>query len=186
MMNPEWSLNQMFIRINPNNVSETLDYIKSVYKKFEPDYPASIDFFDDTVMRVNYSSVNIFIQIAGYFTILAIIISCLGLLGLAAFITEQRKNEIGIRKVLGSHVTGIVLLLSKDFLKWVLISNIFAWPLAWYIMNSWLQNFAYRAEVTIWTFIIAAAIVFITALFTIGFQTVKAALSNPVNCIRYE
>ena len=120
------------------------------------------------------------------FTLFAIIISCLGLFGLASFLTEQRTNEIGIRKVLGASESGIVYLLSKQFTKWVLIANIFAWPAAYFVMNQWLRSFAYRINIGIWVFLLSGMLAAGIALFTVSFQALKAARANPIDSLRYE
>ena len=124
--------------------------------------------------------------IFGSFSILAIIIACLGLFGLISFATEQRTKEIGIRKVLGASVQGIVGLLITKFIKWVLMADIIAWPLAYFFMNNWLKNFAYRTDMSIWIFIISGLTALAIALLTISYQTIKAATSNPVDSLRYE
>ena len=120
------------------------------------------------------------------FTWIAIFISCLGLLSLAAFISEQRTKEIGIRKVLGASVSNIIFTLSKDFIKCIIAANIIAIPVGYYIMNKWLQNFAYRTEMDWWIFASAAVLALLTALITVSFQTVKAAMANPVDSLRNE
>ena len=120
------------------------------------------------------------------FSMLAIFIACLGLLGLAAFTTDQRTKEIGVRKILGASIPGIVLLLSKDFAKLVVIANILAWPLAYFLMNNWLQNFAYKIEISTWTFILSGAGALLIAVITVSYQAVKAAMTNPVNSLKYE
>jgi putative ABC transport system permease protein len=120
------------------------------------------------------------------FTLLAIFIACLGLFGLAAFSAEQRTKEIGIRKVLGSSVLSIMLLLSKDFAKWVLIANLIAWPLVWYGSRYWLQNFAYRASVGPSVYLLSGLIALVVALVTVSFQAFKAASTDPVKSLRYE
>ncbi|MDB5146131.1 MAG: transporter permease, partial [Mucilaginibacter sp.] len=120
------------------------------------------------------------------FAILAIFISCLGLLGLASYSTLQRTREIGIRKVLGALVPGIVNLLSLDFLKLILISRIIAMPVGWYFMNQWLKDFAYRIDIQWWVFVLAGILAIIVAVATISFQAIKAALSNPVKSLRSE
>jgi putative ABC transport system permease protein len=117
---------------------------------------------------------------------LAIFISCLGLFGLAFYLTEQRTKEIGIRKVLGASVPKIVTMLSKEFTKWVLIANIIAWPVAYYFMDKWLQNFAYRTGLKIGTFLLSGTLAFMIALLTVSYQTIKAASANPVDSLRYE
>ena len=113
-------------------------------------------------------------------------IACLGLFGLATFAAERRIKEIGIRKVLGASVPNLVKLLSSDFVKLVLIANVIAWPTAYFAMNSWLEEFAYRIDINVGVFIIAGSIAFLLALFTVSFQAVKAALSNPVEALKYE
>ena len=120
------------------------------------------------------------------FTILAFIIACLGLLGLVIFITIQRKKEIGVRKVLGATVMSITLLVSKDFGKLVVISTIIAVPVAWFLMNKWLQNFAYRIELRWWMFLLSGCIAILIALITVSFQAIKAAVANPVESLRSE
>ena len=113
-------------------------------------------------------------------------IACLGLLGLTIFTVERRIKEIGIRKVLGASISTIVFLISKEFLKWVLIANLIAWPIAYYFMNKWLENFAYRAEMNVWIFFLSAFIALLIALLTVSSQTIKAATANPVKSLRYE
>ena len=117
---------------------------------------------------------------------LAILISCLGLFGLAYFTIERRFKEIGVRKALGASVPGIVMLVSKDFTKWVLLANVVAWPAAWFALNKWLQNFTYRIEVGVSAFIIASIIALIVALITISWQAIRVAVANPVAALRYE
>jgi putative ABC transport system permease protein len=117
---------------------------------------------------------------------LAIIIAGLGLFGLSAFVAEQRTKEIGIRKALGASMAGIVVMLSRQFTKWVLVGNIIAWPLAFYFMSKWLQKFAYRAGISIWTFILTSAVVFVVALLTVSYQTIRAASADPVKSLKYE
>jgi putative ABC transport system permease protein len=120
------------------------------------------------------------------FSLLAIFIASLGLFGLAAFVAEQRTKEIGIRKVLGATESGIVFLLSKQFVKWVVLSNLFAWPIAYYFMQKWLQRFAYQTSISTWYFLFAFIVVLFVALLTVCYQTVKAARSNPVELLRHE
>ena len=117
---------------------------------------------------------------------LAIFIACLGLLGLASFTVNQRTKEIGVRKVLGATTSRILFLLNKDFIFRVLVANIIAWPLAYYAMSKWLQNFAYRIEFNIWMFLASAGVALLIALFTVSYQTIRAAHSNPVDSLRYE
>ena len=121
-----------------------------------------------------------------YGTFLAVFIACLGLFGLASFTAEKRTKEIGIRKVLGASVSGIVLLLTKEFTKWVILANLIAWPIAYFVMSRWLQNFAYHINIGIGTFLLSAALALVIALITVSFQAVKTAASNPADSLRYE
>ncbi len=175
----------ILFKIRSKNIPDTLAYIERICKKFEPYYPVEYHFVDeayDTLYRNERRLGNIF----KYFALLAISISCLGLFGLASFVAEQRTKEIGIRKALGAPVGGIVLLLSKEFTKWVLLANIIAWPIAYYAMAKWLENFAYRMDIRLWIFVISGALAFIIAIITVIFQAAKAALANPVDALRYE
>jgi putative ABC transport system permease protein len=125
-------------------------------------------------------------QIFISFTLMAIFISCLGLFGLASFTADQRTKEIGIRKVLGASVSNVVVLLSRDFTKWVILANVVAWPVAYLIMNKWLQNFAYRISLAVWIFVLSGVIALLIALFTVSTKALKAAVADPVDSLRYE
>jgi putative ABC transport system permease protein len=117
---------------------------------------------------------------------LAILISCLGLFGLSAYSAEVRTKEIGVRKVVGATVSNIVVLLTKEFTKWILISAVIAWPLAYFAMNNWLQNFAYRINIDVWAFILSGIVTIGVALLTVSYQSIKAAIANPIDSLRYE
>jgi len=173
------------IRIRPNDISKTLSFIETQWKKFVPGKPFEFFFLDEDFDKL-YQSEQKTGQIFTAFSVLAIFIACLGLFGLTAFTVERRIKEIGIRKVLGASISTIVFLISKEFLKWVLIANLIAWPVAYYFMNNWLENFAYRTEITFWVFIFSGVIALIIALFTVSSQTIKAATANPVKSLRYE
>jgi putative ABC transport system permease protein len=121
-----------------------------------------------------------------YFSFLAILIASLGLFGLASFSAAQRTKEIGIRKVLGATVADITLILSREFVMLVIVSNVFAWPIAYYVMNKWLQSFAYRVDFSWWVFVLAGLIALAVALMTVSWQAIRAALANPVESLRYE
>jgi putative ABC transport system permease protein len=120
------------------------------------------------------------------FSCLAILIACLGIFGLASFTAEKRTKEIGIRKVLGASVSGIIMNLSKEFTKWVVLANVIAWPIAYYFMNNWLHNFAYRINLNIWIFILSGLAALAIALLTVSYQSIKAATADPVDSLRYE
>jgi putative ABC transport system permease protein len=179
-----WRLN-LIVRINPDNIPGTISHLKRVFEKFAPSFPFEYHFMNeefDLLYRSEYRMRELF----QYFAILAIFISCLGLLGLASFMAEQRTKEIGIRKVLGAPVSRIILLLSADFTKWVLAANIIAWPLAYFAISKWLENFAYRTSLNMSIFILSGVLALATALLTVSYQTLKAALANPVESLRYE
>jgi putative ABC transport system permease protein len=173
------------LRISANNPGETLAYIKSTWHKFAGKENIFFGFLDQDLAHLYDTEARTGI-IAGIFSFLAIFIACLGLFGLAAFVTEQRTKEIGIRKALGASIPEIVVLLSKQFTKWVLIANIIAWPLAYYIMNKWLENFAYRMEISYWVFILSGFSALVIALITISVHAVKAARVNPIKSLKYE
>jgi putative ABC transport system permease protein len=122
----------------------------------------------------------------GLFAALAIVISCLGILGMAIFSTQKRTKEIGIRKVIGASIQNILVMLTKHYTLWVLFANIFAWPIGWYAMNRWLQNFTYRIEMNWWMFALASGSALLIALLTVSWQAVRAARANPVESLRYE
>ena len=159
--------------------------IKKVYKKYVPYLPLEYYFLEDFRME-RYADDLRWKQILTYTSLVAILIACLGLFGLATFVTEQRTEEIGIRKVLGAGVTSIVALLSKDFLKLVLIGILIACPVAYYFGNQWLQDFAYRVEINAWVFVFAGVIAMVVALGTVAYQALKTALTNPANTLKTE
>jgi putative ABC transport system permease protein len=176
----------MYIRLkNQVNVERAVDKIQTVVKTNNPGYPFDYIFVDDEFDK-QFKSEMLIGKLSRIFALLAIIITCLGLFGLAAYTAERRTKEIGVRKVLGASVTGIAGLLSKDFLKLVILSSLISFPVAWWLMHNWLQNYAYRIEISWWIFIVAAALAIIIALFTISFQAIKAALANPVKSLRTE
>jgi len=181
----DWGFNQLSVKINGSNAAETVAFIKSIWDKNFPDRPFEYQFLDDHFNDV-YKADNQASKIVGILAGLAIMISCLGLFGLASYSAEQRVKEIGVRKVLGASVQNIVLLLSGNFVKLVLIANLLAWPLAWYAMHKWLEGFAYRINIRLDVFMYTALLSICIALFTISFQSIKAALGNPVKSLRSE
>jgi putative ABC transport system permease protein len=173
------------VKIKAGNIPGTIQYLEEVTKKFAPDFPFEYHFLDEDFEKMYRSEIRMG-ELFFYFAMLAILISCLGLFALAAFAAEQRTKEIGIRKVVGASVSGLFILLSKEFSKWVLFANIFAWPIAYYFMDKWLQNFAYRINIGIWTFLLAGALALVIALVTVSYQTIRSAFANPVESLRYE
>ena len=179
------SLRSFSIRIASDNIVHTMSLLEKKWNEFEPNKPFNYLFLDDA-FDSQYRGEEKFRNITLYFSLLAIFIGCLGLFGLASFTAEQRTKEIGIRKVLGATNLNIVYLISKEYTWLVLLANIIAWPVAYYAMNRWLQNFAYRINIGLWTFLLAGALAFVIALLTVSFQAIKAALANPVDSLRYE
>jgi len=173
------------IKISSADVSKTLSAIKGIYDKFFPGNLFDYVFLDDRFNR-QYKNEQLFGKVFGLFACFAIFIACLGLFGLSLFATMQRTKEIGVRKVLGASVSNILLLLSRDFLKLIMVANIIAFPVAWWIMHNWLQDFAYRTNLSWWIFLSAAIIALIIAIVTIGLQTIKASMANPVKSLRTE
>jgi hypothetical protein len=173
------------VKISANNVPSQIEYIKSTFAEVFPGYIIDVEFYDDFLNQMYEAEERIFTIIQS-FTTLAIIISCLGLFGLMSFIAVQKTKEIGIRKVLGASVLNILSNLSKQFSKVIVISNIIAWPLAYYVMTRWLENFAYRTDISIIIYVVSGLLGLVIAIISISFQAVKAALANPVNAIKYE
>ncbi len=177
--------NTFFIRMKHGNFTTTVESIKKIYNSFKPDIPLDFHFLDDDFDKL-YRTEQRMGKIFGYFSFLTIIISCLGLIGLSLFMTERRTKEIGIRKTNGANSKEIFYLLSKEYITWVMISLIIACPIALLVMNNWLQNFAYRVNISGWVFALAGAIALLVALLTVSFQSYKAANKNPVEALRYE
>ncbi len=182
--NPEW-LNTLAIRISPHDIPETLGFLSEKWRQHNPLRPFQYSFLDDS-FDAQYRADERLSKIFSYFSILAIFIACLGLFGLASYTAEQRTKEIGIRKVLGATLSGIVELLTKEFSKWVLFANIIAWPVAYFAMRKWLQGFAYRTSIEFYTFVLSAIIALIIALATVSYQAIRAAKTDPVNSLKYE
>ena len=169
--------------ITSSNVSVTVDKLESAWKSLAPSLPF-IYFFADDAYNHQYITQQRFGSLFICFAIIAIVISCLGLLGLSAFNTAQRKREIGIRKVLGASASSITAMLSKDFVRLIIIALLIASPISWWAMHSWLQGFAYRINIPVWVFLVSGISAIMIALFTVSFQSVKAAMANPINSIK--
>ncbi len=172
-------------KIRGGQIPATLGFMEKTWKKFSPEYPFDYSFFDDIFDRAYRLEQRLGIMFR-VFSMLAVFIACLGLFGLAAFTAEQRTKEIGMRKVLGASRRNIFLLLSKEFTKWVLIANVFAWPVAYWVMNRWLQSFAYRATFDPWILALTSALIMAVAVGTVMTHTIKVASTNPADVLRYE
>ena len=173
------------VRIEAGSERKVIDNLTAFYSNVNPGYPLNLKFLDET-FRAQYLTEERTLTLSKYFACLTILISCLGLFGLAAFDTERRTKEIGIRKVLGADLKNLVTLLSKDFLKLVAIAIILASPVAYYLMNRWLQDFAYRINISWWIFIVSGIMALLIALITVSFQAIKAAIANPIKSLRTE
>lgn len=174
----------VLVKIRSENVPSTINVVKYAWNAFS-DLPFEFSFLDEQIDSL-YRSEIVTGRIVAVFSSLAIVVSCLGLFGLAAFAAEQKTKEIGIRKVFGASVPGIVVHLAREFTKWVVLANGIAWPLAYFMMTRWLQGFAYRIDMGIWPFVLSGGLALAVALLTVSYQSVKAALSNPVEALRYE
>jgi putative ABC transport system permease protein len=179
------SCNSFYIRMKPGKVISIIESVNKTYKSFNNPNPLNFHFLDDDLNKL-YRTEKRMGRIFGYFSFLAIIISCLGLIGLSSFMAERRTKEIGIRKINGAKSIEIFSLLSAEYIIWVMISLIIASPIAWYIMNKWLQNFAYRIDISWWVFALTGVAALLIALVTVSFQSHKAAGKNPVEALRYE
>ena len=182
---PQFWPEAITLRLNSSNLTETLNFLSTKWKAFFPNNPFNYYFIADDFNQM-YRAEEKFETLLFILTGLAIFIACLGLFGLTLFTTERRTKEIGIRKVLGASTVRLSLILSKDLTKWVLCANLFAWPVAYYLMNQWLQNFAYRIELELWLFLVSGLFAFGLAFLTVSYHTIRAALSNPVDVLRYE
>ncbi len=177
--------NKISIKLNSDDIQETVTHIENTWKEFVPGSPFEYSFLDQDFDNL-YANESQTKKTFTIFSILSIFIACLGLFGLASFIAERRTKEIGIRKVMGASVSSIINILNRGFVKWVAIASLIASPIAWYAMENWLQNFAYRIELSVWMFVFAAGLALVIALIIVSFQTVRAALKNPVDSLQYE
>jgi putative ABC transport system permease protein len=182
VLNPEWGL---IIKVKTNDVAGLLGSLQQQWKAFNTEEPFSYAFMDELYNKT-YSAEQKTGKILNIFAVLTIFVACMGLFGLATYTAEQRAKEIGIRKVLGASVKQVTQMLSKEFLKLVLIGCVIAFPLSWWAMHKWLQDFAYRIDIHWWVFVLAAASALLIALFTVSFKAIRAALANPVKSLRTE
>jgi len=184
-LRPAEPYSYLLVRISGENLAGSLRHLTQAWDRVSPEFPFDYAFLDESFDRL-YRAEQRMGTLFGAFTVLAIVIACLGLLGLASFMAERRTREIGIRKVLGATVSNIVLLLSREFVILVAVANLIAWPTAWYVMHRWLQNYAYHAPLSLLVFVGAALAALLIALLTVSFQAVRAATADPVDSLRYE
>jgi putative ABC transport system permease protein len=178
-------LGSILVKLNASNMQQSIAGIAEIWQEMFPENPFEYHFLDDLYANL-YRAEQQFNTIISWFTLIAIGIACLGLIGLVLFTTRQRTKEIGIRKVLGASVTRILSMINRDFLKWVVLANIIAGPLAWFFMTNWLENFAYRIDLTLWPFLISCVLSLVIALLVVSGQALRVAAANPVESLRYE
>lgn len=178
-------LQLLSIRLKPGNLQNSIASVKNIWEKIALTSPFNFYFLDQYIDNLYRTEQRTAILLS-YFSFLAILIACLGLYGLTLFMTETKTKEIGVRKVLGASVKDIISLFAKDFIKWILLANIIAWPLAYYFMNEWLQGFAYKVDLSLWIFYLSGGIALFIAFATVSYQAIKTARANPVKSLRYE
>jgi putative ABC transport system permease protein len=184
-LDENWSWGTILIRIRAGQTQEAIAGLEKLSKEINPKFPFTWQFSDWEFSRL-YKSETVVNQLSAGFAVLAVLISCLGLFGLATFTAAQRTKEIGVRKVLGATTSGIAALLSGEFLRLIVLAIVVAFPVAWYMMHRWLQQFAYKIEIDMWVFLLAGGIMIGIALLTVSYQSIKAALANPVKALRSE
>ncbi len=185
VLTPIENHNYLSIRVSPQNMQETIAYIQETWQKMIPSYPLDYFFLDSSFELMHIADKKMG-DIFFVFSILAILVASLGLFGLAAYTAEQKTKEIGVRKVLGASVSGIYLFLSQEFLKWVALANVIAWPVAYFAMHKWLQSFAFRVKIGWEIFLLSAGIALAISMLTVSYQSIKAATANPAESLRYE
>ncbi len=184
-LDENWTWGTILVRIKAGHTSEAIALLQRLCKQLNPAFPFTYQFSDLEYAKL-YESEAVVSKLANIFAFLAIFISCLGLFGLATFTAEQRTKEIGVRKVLGASSTSIVQLLSVNFLKPIVLAFLIAFPLAWYAMNNWLRDYEYKINLSWWMFAVAGSLTICIALITVSYQSIKAALINPVDSLRSE
>ena len=182
---PEHRATFILVKINGSNIPATLSGIENTWKKLAPTYPFEFTFLDEDFNKL-FERERIMTMVYTTFSLISVCIACLGLLGLASFFASKRTKEIGIRKIVGASFVHIAAILSFDFLKWIIAAIILGSAISWYLMDKWLQEFAYQTELSWWVFLIAAACIVIISAITVSWHLHKAATRNPVETLRYE
>ena len=182
---PDRGFYTLSVRIDGIRTNQAIAFIRSTWNRLNPDHPLEYQFLDEHFKDVYRADQQVTTMVS-VLAVLAILISCLGLFGLAAYSAEKRIKEIGIRKVMGASIQNIVSLLSQHFVRLVLIANLIAWPLAWYAIHHWLQDYAYRVPMSWWVFVLAGFLALLIALITVSILAFRAAVANPVKSLRSE
>ena len=177
--------NYFLVRIQSSDIKNTLASLKSKFEKLDPAHPFTYFFLDDDFARLYRSEIRMK-EVTGYFTVFALIISCIGLFGMSSFIMEKRTKEIGIRKVNGASVSNIIGMLTSEFARWVILAFVIAGPLAWLFSHQWLKNFSIKVNISVLIFLAAGAFTLLLALITVLHHAWKVAVKNPVDTLRYE
>jgi len=173
------------VKIRPENLSNTISLVQTKWREFEPNHPFEYFFLDENIDNLYKTEIKMGILIQT-FTLLAIFIACFGLFGMVSYISEQRTKEIGIRKIVGASIPNITTLLTKEFLLWIFLANLFAWPIAYFTINRWLQNFAYKTNIGLELFLLSGSLAALIAIFTISYRIMKTANLNPIDSLKYE
>jgi putative ABC transport system permease protein len=173
------------IRLQEKNLFGSMSYLKRKWQEFYPGHPFDYFFLDDNFNSL-YRSEKKMGSLFRFFTLLGIFISCLGLYGLSSYLLERRTKEIGIRKVLGASTPRILIMVSREFVRWIILANVCAWPIIYFVMTQWLENFVHRISIPYWAFLLSTVIVLTITLLTISYQSIKTALTNPADSLRYE
>jgi putative ABC transport system permease protein len=184
-LNKNRGLDYFSVKVNPIDLPSTLGLIREKWEKFSPEFPFQYYFLDERIDRV-YKAEQRFGKSFNIFTIIALLIASMGLIGLASFISEQKRKEISVRKILGANFKSIIFLLANEYLKCIAVAVVIAWPVGYFIMNRWLKNFAYRTNLGVEIFLLSGLLAFVFALMTVSYQSIKAAVANPVDSLRYE
>jgi len=185
MYHGNWQIDYFSIKVRSSDISRTIAFVEEKWKKFSPEFPFQYAFLDERIDRI-YKAEQKLGQSFNVFTFIALSIACLGLIGLASFISEQKRKEISIRKILGADFQSIIVLLAREYIKCIAAAAVIACPIGYFVMSGWLQNFAYRINIGFWTFVLSAALALVIALFTVSYQSFKAAFANPADSLRYE
>jgi putative ABC transport system permease protein len=179
------SFSMLSVKISGRQARRAIAFIQAVWRKVLPEYPFEFQFLDDHFKELYRTDAQV-LQMVAIMAGLAILISCLGLFGLASFSTAMRTREIGIRKILGASVGDVVVLLGRRIVGLVVVANLIAWPVAWLALHRWIRGYAYRVEISGWVFVLAGAVALVIALMTVGSLTIRAATDNPVKSLRVE